>query len=143
MKRQAEIYKVAGVDEDEPALNPAKKRKEAHLEEVSLSLCISVNGRDGDTDISQPESNPKDAKTNTEAGNGAGSTGTGSGAQPKTTSTKKNSAVYVTGLPDDIDADELRDFFRFLLGQSLRIALCSRLGVRSIFCHRIAFVCFE
>lgn len=35
VKRQAEIYKVAGVDEDEPALIPAKKRKESALEEVS------------------------------------------------------------------------------------------------------------
>lgn len=36
MQQQAEIYKVAGVDEDEPALNPAQKRKEAMLEDVSL-----------------------------------------------------------------------------------------------------------
>lgn len=68
-----------------------------------------------DTDTSQPETNPKDAKTNTgaAAGNGTKASGSGSGAaaQPTPAPTKKNSAVYVTGLPDDIDADELRDFF--------------------------------
>lgn len=48
VKRQAEIYKVAGVDEDEPALNPAKKRKEAALEEVSQPF-IRITG-EGDTD---------------------------------------------------------------------------------------------
>lgn len=45
MKRQAEIYKVAGVDEDEPALNPMKKRKEAQLEEVGQKLRSECNGR--------------------------------------------------------------------------------------------------
>lgn len=111
MKRQAEIYKVAGVDEDEPALNPAKKRKEAHLEEVSKALSATYYRWCDGTDTSQPESNPKDAKTNTGAGNGAGASAAGSGAQPAPANAKKNSAVYVTGLPDDIDADELRDFF--------------------------------
>lgn len=43
MRRQAEIYKVAGVDEDEPALNPAKKRKEAQLEEVSTSSSLLID----------------------------------------------------------------------------------------------------
>ena len=35
MAQQAEIYKMPGVDESVPAVNPAKKRKEAELEDVS------------------------------------------------------------------------------------------------------------
>lgn len=38
MRQQAEAYKVAGVDEDEPAFNPSKKRKEAAIEDVSVAL---------------------------------------------------------------------------------------------------------
>ena len=36
IQQQQEIYKVQGVDEDAPALNPAKKRKEAQLDDVSV-----------------------------------------------------------------------------------------------------------
>jgi HIV Tat-specific factor 1 len=35
MKQQAEIYKIPGVDDDAPALDPAKKRKAAQEEDVS------------------------------------------------------------------------------------------------------------
>ena len=42
MAQQAEIYKIPGVDDSEPALNPVKKRKEAQLEDVS-ELYISLN----------------------------------------------------------------------------------------------------
>lgn len=35
MQQQAEAYKVDGVDENAPALNPAQKRKQAQLEDVS------------------------------------------------------------------------------------------------------------
>ena len=40
VRQQAEAYKVAGVDEDAPALNPAQKRKEALLEDVSRFITI-------------------------------------------------------------------------------------------------------
>lgn len=50
VKRQAEIYKVAGVDEDEPALNPVRKRKEAMLEEVRFFFVDDNDDGDGDGD---------------------------------------------------------------------------------------------
>lgn len=37
MKQQAEIYKVAGVDDEAPALDPVKKRK-AEQDDVSDNL---------------------------------------------------------------------------------------------------------
>lgn len=123
VKRQAEIYKVAGVDEDEPALNPAKKRKEAQLEEVSMPLFALFRMVTRCVDDLQPDSNPKHAKANT--GAGAGTAGSEAGSGKTTTAATKtprqNSAVYVTGLPEDIDADELRDFFcRFgIIAESL------------------------
>lgn len=66
----------------------------------SVSIIRIADENDSDTDGSQPETNPKDAKANT------GAAGPGAAKTPR-----QNSAIYVTGLPDDIDADELRDFF--------------------------------
>lgn len=47
VKQQAEAYKVAGVDEDAPALNPAQKRKEALLDDVSRCDIIHIASHSG------------------------------------------------------------------------------------------------
>lgn len=43
IQQQQEIYKVHGVDEDAPALNPAQKRKEAQLDDVSAAKSLSYS----------------------------------------------------------------------------------------------------
>ncbi|SMQ46672.1 unnamed protein product [Zymoseptoria tritici ST99CH_1A5] len=86
MKQWAEAYKVEGVDENEPAMNPAQKRKQAQLD--------------------NPEENPNanKAKRTTNA------------TTAKTTATDKlldpDNAIVVTGLPLDVNADEIEKVFQ-------------------------------
>lgn len=44
IQQQQEIYKVQGVDEAAPALNPAKKRKEAQSDDVSAGTMSRHTG---------------------------------------------------------------------------------------------------
>lgn len=58
MQQQAEAYKVAGVDENAPALNPAQKRKQAQLEDVShppATIHHFLNSTDTFTGRDQPK----------------------------------------------------------------------------------------
>ncbi|KAK4508319.1 hypothetical protein PRZ48_002057 [Zasmidium cellare] len=102
MKQQAEAYKVAGVDEDEPALNPAQKRKEAQLEDAETNPKAAKTGpgatNTGDRTNAQPDTNA----------NARGSTNASANVAPPT---RKNTAIWVTGIPTDADREEIIQFF--------------------------------
>jgi hypothetical protein len=93
-EQQRAAYKMPGVDDEEPALDPSKKRKAVEAENVSLSVI--------QTSISQPEpcwttfqENAKKAKNE----------------KPRE---RVNTAVYITSLPEDVDEEELfKSFSRF------------------------------
>ncbi|KAK5717757.1 hypothetical protein LTR15_008596 [Elasticomyces elasticus] len=72
-RKQQEAYKVDGVDEDEPAMDP-KKRKAQDVD------------AEGNAIVAKKQK-----------------------AEPKE---RVNTAIYVTGLPDDVDAEELYDVFK-------------------------------
>ncbi|EME87425.1 uncharacterized protein MYCFIDRAFT_75283 [Pseudocercospora fijiensis CIRAD86] len=87
MKQQQEIYKVAGVDDDAPAFDPVKKRKAAQQDDL--------------------DSNKK-AKANT----GATATATAKAiAAPPANKPRQSTAVFVSGLPLDVDTEEVREVF--------------------------------
>jgi hypothetical protein len=44
-EQQREAYKMAGVDDDEPAIDPSKKRKAVEDEKVSLSATLALISR--------------------------------------------------------------------------------------------------
>lgn len=91
MKQQQEVYKMAGVDDDEPAYDPAKKRKAAE-QEVS---CLFLMPRNDAINMQQLEANKK-AKANAPApGNSRAST-----------------AIFISGLPEDVDTEEVREVFK-------------------------------
>ncbi|KAM5531255.1 hypothetical protein V8D89_015056 [Ganoderma adspersum] len=93
LKAQQAAYSVAGVDEEAPA-NPVLKRTNKKRKEPSdwLAGPSSKRGKKG--------SSSSFATNN----NGASSS---SGAPPQPERKSKNTAVYITGLPLDTDADEL------------------------------------
>ncbi|EME49507.1 hypothetical protein DOTSEDRAFT_68316 [Dothistroma septosporum NZE10] len=91
IQQQQEIYKVQGVDEDAPALNPAKKRKEAQQDDA--------------------ENRSKSAKSSSSSH--AGATGKATAAAAAAVKPpRQNTAVFVTGLPQDVDHEEVRDHFK-------------------------------
>lgn len=109
MKQQAEIYKMPGVDENEPAFNPAKKRKESQLEDVSLP-CFCARESHFTDPILQPETNPKNATAKAVAT--AQATAKPTAKAKATTQPRQNTAVFITGLPLDVHPDEVKDQFK-------------------------------
>jgi HIV Tat-specific factor 1 len=91
LQQQQEAYKVAGVDEDAPAVEP-KKRKAGDEEHVSTTVHSSM---EADAKHMQHGADSMAKKQKGEA--------------PR--EEKKNNAVYVTSLPDDVTEDELHDVF--------------------------------
>ena len=91
-EQQREAYKVAGVDDDEPAMDPTKKRKAVESENVSYCACVDsrVIG------LTILQSTAKKLKAE----------------KPKE---RANTAVYVTGLPEDVTEDELFKVFSLSL----------------------------
>lgn len=103
MKQQQEIYKIAGVDDEAPALDPVKKRKAAQQDDVS-PRCDTTKEH-GTTDTPQLDTNKKAKATN-----GASATATAT-ALPATSKLNDTTAVFVSGLPLDVNVDEIRDNF--------------------------------
>ncbi|KAF7184964.1 Splicing factor U2AF-associated protein 2 [Pseudocercospora fuligena] len=107
MKQQQEIYKVDGVDDDAPAFDPVKKRKAAQQEDVSFNGCNNSSREHGATNARQLDSNKK-AKAN----NGATAKATASAtAAPSANKPRQSTAVFVSGLPLDVDTEEVREVF--------------------------------
>lgn len=97
IKQQAEIYKMNGVDEDTPAIDPVKKRKAAQQQDVrSCASCHTCARRV--TDVCQPNINKRSK----------GNATVDAASKPK----PANTAIFVTGLPDDVGKEELRDVFK-------------------------------
>jgi HIV Tat-specific factor 1 len=114
VKQQAEIYKVAGVDDDAPALDPVKKRK-ADQEDVSAAASRlsrpapprPVPSTAAITDAAaalQSEPNKK-AKAGASASGAAN-------AKPKSDAPRQSRAIFVSGLPDDVEVEEVKRTFR-------------------------------
>ena len=91
MAPQQAAYKVAGVDENEPAMD-VRKRKAADVEEVRVKPIPPW----GSLIDRMQEANTAKAKKQ-KAGD----------PRPE----RKNNAIYVTSLPDDVTAEELHDVF--------------------------------
>jgi HIV Tat-specific factor 1 len=105
MQQWSEAYKVPGVDENEPAMNPAQKRKQAQLDDVR-STPHHIEHEVSDTNSLQPAENPNAAKANR----------TAKPATVKATATDRlldpNNAIFVTGLPLDVNTDEIEKVFQ-------------------------------
>lgn len=91
MVQQQQAYKVAGVDEDAPALD-ARKRKAAD-DQVSDSSVPTILTHS--SDYSQTTGNGNMKKQKAEA--------------PKPE--KKNNAIYVSSIPADADEEEIHQVF--------------------------------
>lgn len=100
MKQQAEIYKVAGVDDEAPALDSVKKRK-AEQEDVSTwwHQCSNIQKIALITAL-QSESNKKSKASASGA------------AESKPKVERRSTAVFVSGLPSDVDVEEVRTCFQ-------------------------------
>ena len=91
LEQQRRAYKVAGVDEHAPALDP-RKRKAADADDVSAYITVrrewspyqTQGAANGKTKKQKPDEQPAE---------------------------KKNNAVYVSSLPDDVTEDELHHVF--------------------------------
>ncbi|KAI1794179.1 hypothetical protein LXA43DRAFT_1092109 [Ganoderma leucocontextum] len=99
LKAQQAAYSVAGVDEEAPA-NPVLKRINKKRKEPSDWLA----GPSGGTKRGKKGS--PSATTNSSSSN-SNNNGASTSAAPHPERKSKNTAVYITGLPLDTDADEL------------------------------------
>jgi HIV Tat-specific factor 1 len=88
-EQQRAAYKMPGVDDDEPAVDPTKKRKAVEAENVrwnvsACSQCVSTDLNAQETAKKQKSEKPKE---------------------------RVNTAVYVESLPKDVNEEELFDCF--------------------------------
>ncbi|KXT03997.1 hypothetical protein AC578_9301 [Pseudocercospora eumusae] len=83
VKQQQEIYKVDGVDENAPAFDPVKKRKAAQQDDKANNGA-TANANASATAIAAPPANKP----------------------------RQSTAVFVSGLPLDVDTKEVREVFK-------------------------------
>ena len=134
MKQQAEIYKVAGVDDEAPALDPVKKRK-ADQEDVSgtsqeqsffefrgkrtkkkySSIRSNLNSLPLATSKTMASVPQCGSSTNTppqSESNKKSKASASGGAESKPKAERRSTAVFVSGLPSDVDVEEVRTCFQ-------------------------------
>ncbi|KAM3415295.1 hypothetical protein BST61_g8824 [Cercospora zeina] len=116
MKRQAEIYKIAGVDDSAPALDPVKKRKATQDQSESNKKARASPAGNANFSFTAATANvTANATTNASASanvnDNAAATAAPAPGPPAATQSKPVTAIFVSGLPLDTDEGEVRDCF--------------------------------